>query len=170
MRTTVVPAQITTVEDTIIGNLSFMQVGILMIPLFIAVIIFVLFPPFMHIAMYKIPPVIVGMIICFILSLKIQGKVVIYSLFMVMKYNLRPKYYVFNKNEAYLRDTPEIVEKKPEKMKMTKDIAIKAKSFSLRELQQWEKYIKNPNYSFSLKPDKKGILHVAVSEIQKTIR
>jgi len=34
MRTRVIPAQITTVEDKIVGNLNLMQMAILMVPIF----------------------------------------------------------------------------------------------------------------------------------------
>ncbi len=170
MRTTVVPAQITTVEDKIIGNLSFMQVGILMIPIFLGVIIFILFPPTLHIALYKIPPVVLVLLICLILSLRIKGKVVANWFLMLFTYNTRPKYYVFNKNEPYLRDIPGFEkeeEKEVVKVAVKKEIKIKAQTFGLRELKEWEAYIKNPNYTFSLKPGKKGALYVAIAEIEK---
>lgn len=170
MRTTVVPAQITTVEDKIIGNLSFMQVGILMIPIFLGVIVFILFPPTMHIVLYKVPPVLFVLVLCLILSLRVKGKVVASWFLMLFTYNTRPKYYVFNKNESHLRDIPGIEkeeQKEVAKVVTKKEIKIKAQTFGLKELKQWEAYIKNPNYTFSLKPGKKGALYVAIAEIEK---
>lgn len=170
MRTTVVPAQITTVEDKIIGDFSFMQVGILMIPIFLGVIIFILFPPTMHIALYKVPPVLFALVVCLILSLRIKGKVVANWFVTLFTYNTRPKYYVFNKNDPYLRGIPGIVEEEKKeiaKVIAKKEITIKAQSFGLKELKEWEAYIKNPNYTFSLKPGKKGALYVAIAEINK---
>lgn len=53
MRMTVVPAQITTVEDRIIGNLGFSQILLLIVPLFVSAGVFVLLPPFIGGAIYK---------------------------------------------------------------------------------------------------------------------
>ena len=50
---TVVPAQVTTVEDRIIGNLGFSQILLLIVPVFASAFIFGLFPPFMGGALYK---------------------------------------------------------------------------------------------------------------------
>ncbi len=58
MRTTIIPAQITTVEDKIIGNITMQQMMILLVSIFFGVLIFVLFPPTMKIALYKVPPVL----------------------------------------------------------------------------------------------------------------
>ncbi|MDE2024923.1 MAG: PrgI family protein [Patescibacteria group bacterium] len=168
MRTTVIPAQITTVEDKIAGNLSMTQVVILMIPVFFGTLIFALFPPTMHVAVYKLPPVLVVLLLSLLLSLRIKGKVVANWLHVLLSYNLRPRFYVFNKNDAYLRDIPERLEqsKKQKPKRVKKDMLLPAKSFSVKELKQIEAFIKNPQYSLSLKPGKKGELYVAISEIE----
>lgn len=170
MRTTVIPAQITTVEDKIAGNLSMTQIVILLVPIFFGTFVFAMLPPTMHLAIYKLPLVLFVLFVCLILSLRIKGKVVASWLMILLSYNTRAKYYVFNKNDIYLRDILELekIEKK-EVVKTTakKEVVIPAKKFGLKELKELETFIKNPNYSFSLKPDKKGGLYVAVSEIKK---
>lgn len=170
MRTTVIPAQITTVEDKIAGNLSMTQIVILLVPVFVGTLVFAIFPPVMHLAIYKLPPVLFVLLVCLILSLRIKGKVVVSWLNVLLSYNTRPKYYILNKNDTYLRDIPEL-KKKEEKEKIVhvvkKELAIPAKTFGLKELKELETFIKNPNYSFSLKPGKKGGMYVAVSEIKK---
>ncbi len=167
MRTTVIPAQITTVEDRIAGSLSMTQVIILMVPVFFATIMFAIFPPTMHIVLYKLPPVFIVLLISLLLSLRIKGKVVMSWLLVLASYNLRPKYYVFKKSDAYLRNIPRLEKTTNQKIdKPKKELLIPAKSFGLTELKQLKKFIKNPDYSFSIKPGKKGGLYVAVSEIQ----
>ena len=47
MKMTVVPAQVTTVEDRIIGSLGFSQILLLVIPIFVSAGVFALVPPFM---------------------------------------------------------------------------------------------------------------------------
>ncbi len=169
MRTTVIPAQITTVEDKIAGSLSMTQIVILMIPVFFATLVFALVPPTMHVSLYKLPPVFFVLLLCLLLSLRIKGKVVASWLLVLLRFNTRAKYYVFNKNDTYLRDISEVVieTNKKVKEKAKKEIILPAKTFGLKELKELETFIKNPKYSFSLKPGKKGALYVAVSEIEK---
>lgn len=169
MRTTVIPAQITTVEDKIAGNLSMTQIVILMMPVFFGTLLFALFPPTMHVVLYKIPPVLFVLLLSLILSLRIKGKVVANWLVVLLSYNFRPRFYVFNKNDSYLRDIPQLesdIQKQGAPVKAKRDILLPAKTFSVKELRKMEAFIKNPNYSLSLKPGKKGELYVAVSEIE----
>ena len=87
MKITVVPAQVTTVEDRIIGNLGFSQILLLIVPIFIAAGVFVLIPPFMGGAIYKY--VIMGIaagIFC-ILAVRIKGKIVALWLVTLLKPN-----------------------------------------------------------------------------------
>lgn len=170
MRTTVIPAQITTVEDKIAGNLSMTQIIILLVPIFFGTLVFAMLPPTMHLAFYKLPPVIFVLLVCLTLSLRIKGKVVISWLIVFLSFNTRAKYYVFNKNDTYLRDILEL-EKEPKKEKAKtvakKELTIPAKTFGIKELKELEAFIKNPNYSFSLKPGKKGGLYVVASEVKQ---
>lgn len=172
MRTTVIPAQITTVEDKIAGSLNLTQIMILMVPVFWGTIVYAIFPAPMQLAIYKLFLVLIVFIFCLILSLRIKGKVVLNWLAVLFKYNLRPRYYLFNKNDAYLRDIclPKI-EKRSIKLfqKSTekKEVKIKASSFGIKELVNLRGFINNPNYSLSLKPDKRGGLYVALEQIQK---
>src|SRR3989344_1824575 len=171
MRTTVIPAQITTVEDKIAGSLNLTQIFILMVPVFWTTIVYAIFPAPMQITWYKLPVVLAVLIICLILSLRIKDKVVLSWLVVLLRYNLRPRYYLFNKNDAYLRDLclPE-----PEKRSFSlfnkalrkQEIKIPAKSFGIKDLIKLKDFIHNPKYTLSLKPDKKGGLYVALEQIQ----
>lgn len=171
MKSTVIPAQITTVEDKIVGSLSMTQIVILMVPVFFATLMFAIAPPVMHIALYKLPPVLLVVALCLILSLRIKDKVIASWLFVLLRFNIRAKYYVFNKNDAYLRDLPELTletKKRVIKQEIKKDITTE-KTFGLKELKKIETLIKNPNYSFSLKPTKTGGLYMAISEIKPKV-
>ncbi len=174
MRTTVIPAQITTVEDKIAGSLNLTQIVILMVPVFWTTLVYAILPPHMHLAWYKLPTVLVVVLICLILALRIKGKVVVSWLAVLFKYNLRPKYYVFNKNEAYLRELymPEFEKKQIELLKIfkfkkaekKKAIRLKASAFGMKELLSLRVFINNPNYSISLKPGKRGGLYVSLEQ------
>lgn len=172
MRTTVIPAQITTVEDKIAGNLNLTQIMILMVPVFWSTIVYAIFPAPMKLALYKLPVALSVTLLCIILSLRIKGKVIVSWLGVLIRYNLRPKYYLFNKNDAYLREMylPEFEKRSVklfQKAPAKKEIKIKASSFGMKELIALRGFINNPNYSLSLKPDRRGGLYVALEQIQK---
>lgn len=172
MRTTVIPAQITTVEDKIAGSLNLTQILILMVPIFWTTIVYVMFPPTMKLLWYKLPIVLIVLFISLTLSLRIKGKVVFNWLFVLLRYNLRPKYYLFNKNDTYLRtiDLP-VFEKKPIKLfsksQVKKEVQKVIPQSTLNDLAKLESFIKDPNYSLSFKAGKKGGLYVGVQQIQK---
>lgn len=172
MRTTVIPAQITTVEDKIAGNLNLTQIMILMVPVFWTTIVYAIFSIPMRMTLYKLPVILIVAIFCLILSLRIKGKVLVSWLGVLLKYNLRPRYYLFNKNDSYLREIclPEVEKRQInifQKAPAEKNIKIKASSFGVKELMSLQGFINNPNYSLSLKPDQKGGLYVALEQIQK---
>lgn len=172
MRTTVIPAQITTVEDKIAGNLNLTQIVILMIPVFWTTIVYAIFPPRLYFLWYKLPLVLIVLALCIILSLRIKGKVVLSWLFVLVRYNLRPKYYLFNKNDTYLRalDLPQM-QNKTYKLPKFAQHKIKnrnaAKSKRAIDIIKLKGFIKNPNYTLSLKPNKKGGLYVGLEQIQQ---
>jgi len=172
MRTTVIPAQITTVEDKIAGNLNFTQIAILIIPVFWAMLVYEIFPPYALFVLYKLPLILIVLAICVILSMRIKGKVVLNWLIVLIRYNLRPKYYLFNKNDTYLRtlDLPQISKRT---YKLPKFAQIKIKSnFSASGIKaigmiKLKSFIKNPKYSLSLKPNKKGGLYVGLEQVRE---
>lgn len=172
MRSQPIPAQITTVEDKIAGNLNLTQIILLMVPVFFTTIAYAIFPPQMHLAVYKFPLVLLVLIVSLVLSMRIKGKVVLNWLVIVLGYNLRPKYYLFNKNDTHLRilDLP-VFEKKQRKIfkkapaKLEKSVSIPL--FGLNDLVKLQTIMSNPKYSFVLKPGKKGGFNVSVGKIQK---
>ncbi len=172
MRTTVIPAQITTVEDKIAGSLNLTQILILMIPVFWTTVVYAILPPRLHLEWYKLPVILIVLILCLILSLRIKGKVVVNWLLLVLRYNIRPRYYLFNKNDSFLRtmDLPKQENKTHKLFKKAykkKEIKIRASTFGIKDLIKLKDYISNPNYTLSLKPDKKGGLYVALEQIAK---
>ena len=172
MRTTVIPAQITTVEDKIAGSLNLTQVMLLMVPVIFTTIAFAIFPPRMHIEIYKIILVLIVLIVSLILSLRIKDKVVLSWLVVLFRYNLRAKYYVFNKNDTYQRDIvlPKAHKKQVmlfEKALLKNEAKLKAKLPHIQDSLKVKNFIKNPNYSLSVKPGKRGGLNVLVNKIEE---
>ncbi len=169
MKMTVVPAQVTTVEDRIIGNLGFSQILLLVIPIFISAGIYVIAPPFLGSAVYKYVTMGIFALLLIVLSIRIKGKIVAFWLVTILRYNVRPKYYLFNKNVTTLREN--YPEKKPEKKtEQTKsapklhtaprprlDIPSTAKAIAALE---------NPAANIRFETGKKGDLHVRLTEIE----
>ena len=110
MRTTIIPAQITTVEDKIAGSLSMTQILILMFPVLWTAMIYILFVPSMKLVGYKLTLILVATIICLILAFRIKEKIVAEWLGVLVSYRLRPKYWLFSKNDTTNRtiDIPEL--------------------------------------------------------------
>ena len=172
MRTQVIPAQITTVEDKIAGSLNLTQIMLLIFPAFWATIVYSLFIPRLQLSLYKLPLVIFVLILCLVLSVRIKGRVVINWLVTILRYNLRPKYYVFNKNDSFARtlDLPDFQSRQKTLSKKTtfKEETRAATSIvSIGNLVKLEGLFTNPKYSFSFKSGRKGGLDVAFKQEQK---
>ena len=169
MKMTVVPAQVTTVEDRIIGNLGFSQILLLIVPIFAAAGIFVLLPPFMGGALYKY--VIMGVVALLfgLLSIRIKGKILALWLVTVLRYNLRPKYYLFNKNVTTGRDEYHGKAVAPEAKEATEKKPVKKTSLNQLDIPTTARIlatIENPATNFRLETGKKGDLHVRFTEIE----
>jgi len=114
MRTTIIPAQITTVEDKVAGSLNMTQVLILMTPILWTAIVYILLTPSMKLTSLKLVLIIISTTISGILALRIKDKIVAEWLGVLLKYRLRPKYWLYNKNDISNRivdipDIPDIV-------------------------------------------------------------
>ncbi len=118
MRTTIIPAQVTTVEDTIAGNLNLTQILLLVSSLFISTSIYALFPVRLEFSPYKIVLIYIVFLLCITLSLRIKNRVVLNWLVILGTFVIRPHVYLFDKNNESVRDfvqEKEIAPKKPVK-------------------------------------------------------
>lgn len=169
MKVTVVPAQVTTVEDRIIGNLGFSQMLLMIIPVFVSAGLFALLPPFMGSALYKYVFMAILAFVCCILAIRIKGKIIALWLVTILRYNVRPKYYLFNKNTTALRqDYPPIVEPKIEqKVKNVKEERMTRPRLNTPETAKVLMTIENPAAKFRFETTKKGGLNVRLTEIEK---
>ncbi len=104
MKITVVPAQVTTVEDRIMGSLGFSQMMLLVAPVFVSAMLFAALPPAMGSSPYKYILMATVSAFCALLAIRIKGKIVAQWLGTILKYQLRPKYYLFNKNVTLYRE------------------------------------------------------------------
>ncbi len=169
MRTRIIPAQITTVEDRIAGNISVTQLLILMIPVIFTTSAFIFLPPQMQISTYKIIFLFIVLITSLILAYRFKGKVILNWLIILLRYTSRPRWYVLDKNESYLRAMYIPLTKKVHKntalSSKAEETKREEKELSFPGLIQFEQLIKDPAYTFSLKLKKKGGLQVALKQI-----
>lgn len=158
MRTTIIPAQITTVEDKIAGSLNFTQILLLMAPVLWGTLVYVLFPPIMKIAPYKLGLVLFVTMICLILALRIKEKIVAEWIGVLLSYHLRPKYYLFTKNDLTERmvDLPFIEPIKSVKKATAKHHKKDLGELSIQELIRLEQAMNSRKLAVSFRFGGKG--------------
>ena len=170
MRTKVIPAQITTVEDKIAGNLNLTQILILMTPVFLSTFVYALLPPNMHLTGYKVVLVLVLGLISIVLSLRIKGKVVANWIVVLLRFNLRPKYYIYNKNTGLMRKTYALKPKKVPlalKKEVEEKIHAPKAKVSIQDAIKLDHFITKEKIGLKYKTAKKGGLNVAFEQIVK---
>lgn len=168
MKTTIVPAQVTTVEDKITGSLGMSQLLLLITPIFIGSLLFVLLPPFFSYAFYKVALMLLLAIVCSLLAIRIKGMILLMWLVLLSRYMKRPRYYVFNKNSEYLRAPANEEKDSSLAVQSTANNAAKyhLKKLSIAELAKAQKLVSHPSADFRLEINKKGKLRVHITEIQ----
>ena len=169
MKTTVVPAQITTVEDKIAGNLTFSQLILLTTPVFLAGAIFAFLPPFMNLRGYKLVLVILIATVCMVMAIRIKGRILLSWIGVLGKYNRRPRHYIFNKNDRYLREmeneTPEPKKVSHSMNKVSKE-TLQPISVPMNQLVMAEEVALDPRAKLEFRTTKKGELRVHIQEIK----
>lgn len=167
MRKTVVPAQVTTVEDKITGNLGLSQLVLLVLPVFGGSALFVVLPPFFSYATYKVVLIVCFAVLCGTLAIRIKGKILLMWLVVILKYNLRPRYYVVDRKSSYLRE-----EAAPIKLEVSKEdtenkpVRTFNPRLAVHELVEVEKLLTNPDANLQLRTNRKGELSVHFTEIK----
>lgn len=94
MKTSIVPAQVTSIEDTITGNLNLKQIILLVMPVFIFALVFVIIPPSMSVNLLKCVIAITMSLPFVVLSIRHRGVVLLDGVKIVISYWLRPHIYL----------------------------------------------------------------------------
>jgi hypothetical protein len=170
MKVTVVPAQVTTVEDRIAGSLSFSQLVLFALPVFSGSLLYAALPPSMGASLYKIVIIVVIAVVCMVFAIRIKGKIILLWLIVLLRYNLRPKLYLFNKNILIYREnypehptssdhTEARAESQQRRMLPTK--------LSLAETARAYATLDDPVRKLRFETTKKGGLNVRLTEIEE---
>lgn len=166
MKVTVVPAQVTTVEDRVAGNLSFSQLILFAVPVFGGSLLFAILPPFMGASLFKIILISVFAAFCSIMAIRIKGKIVLLWLVVLLRYHARPRIHVLNKNTSVHReDYPPVPDMDLKPTELTEE----ATKHVLLPLGDGEKIhlletLNDPMSHLRIELTKKGGFNVRISE------
>lgn len=168
MKTTVVPAQVTTVEDKIAGSLGVAQLLLLVTPLFAACLIFALLPPFFGYSTYKVVVAVIISVACGLMAIRFKGMLLLHWVMVIVRYNLRPRFYVFSKNDMHLRPADQKIE--AEEATDDEPTTIPGSVFlpqlSAAELVRVENIVTDPVANLRFTTNKKGNLSVRISKVE----
>ena len=169
MRTTVVPAQVTTVEDRIMGSLGLSQLALIVIPVFVGAGIFIIFPPVMHGSLYKYLISAAFALLMGILAVRIKGKIILLWLVTILRYNVRPKFYLFNKNTEMHRENYKLAKPSLEtdegEVATRKMVSIPKLAF--QDTARVLDAIQNQHSNLRFEATKKGGLRVRFTEVKE---
>lgn len=160
MKSTVVPAQITTVEDKIAGSLTFIQIILLVFSLIFGTGIYGLVSPKLHLTTVKIILMATQFIIFGSLAIRYHGRIIADWLVIYLRYKVRPRVYIYSKNDPIGREQPGDYK------------AVRKEELHKEAVNNNEKVGKttdhliniDPNSIVSVKPSKKGGLDVVCRE------
>ena len=169
MKSTTVPAQVTTIEDKIAGNLNLSQLLLLAASVFTGFALYIMVPPTMKFSIVKIVLCLVVMLVFASLAIRVRGRILALWVGTMLRYNLRPRYYIFNKNETYLRDIEKPAEDKSEIVKTVQPEEASKRpllDIPLPQIVQLETVVADPRAQVAFQTDKKGGLSVRITEIK----
>jgi hypothetical protein len=171
MKITVVPAQVTTVEDRITANLSISQLILLAIPMFFGALLYWVLPPAMDFSLYKLIIISALTVVCIVLSIRIRGKITLLWLVLILRYNMRPKLYLLDKRTTVARedypDTP--VSSDYSKNTLEKLDHAGALRLGNRESAYVYTALNDPMSRLNFETNKKGVINVRITEVQEQI-
>jgi hypothetical protein len=154
MKTTPIPAQVTTVEDKIAGNLSLTQLLLLLAPLFLAVFMFAVLPPKMYFSRYKLTLIVAFSAVFLALCIRVKERIVLTWLVLLLSYYFRPHLFVYDKNDLYLRQNETLSKQKNKNTAEGKKPAQLKKSkpdMEVTQLIQLEKTLNSRNTRLTVK-------------------
>lgn len=121
MRTTIIPAQVTTVEDTIAGNFNLTQIVLFVSSLLANTFIYALVPKQLSFSLPKIVLILMVFALFLTLAIRIKQRLILNWLIILAGFSIRPHIYLFNKNSLFAR---EVIRIEPVK-KNTKKASLK---------------------------------------------
>ncbi len=125
MRSTVIPAQITSVEDKITSFLNLKQIVILVLDLILIIVIFLIIPPLVKFSLLKMILSVTLSLLIVPLIIKYRDVILLDYLVLMLSFKLRPKIYVLR------RDSQDDIEPEANKNQALKALRTKFKKSQL---------------------------------------
>lgn len=170
MKATVVPAQVTTVEDRVAGNLGFSQLILFAIPVFGGSLLYAALPPSMGASLYKLVIICIIAVVSTIFAIRIKGKILLLWMIILLRYNLRPKFYLFNKNTETFRENysnHQLPSEQSDSQRTSKQSATLLPKLGLIESARAYATLDDPLRQLRYETNKKGVLYVRYTEIEE---
>lgn len=164
MKTTIIPAQITTVEDKIIGNFTFSQVFIMVASLIVGAVLYVFIPPRLYLGSFKLMLIAFQLLLMGGLAIRFNGKIVIEWLSLYIKYLRRPRYYLFTHSQY--PDTEEQAVARRSKPRNTENVKRHVPQESVKQ-EDFLGILNNPSVTMLFKLNKEGDIDVSVRSVKK---
>ncbi len=167
MRSQVIPAQITTVEDKIAGNFSLTQIMLLLMPVLIATFIYAFLPPTMTFVIYKLVLTCIFAVLSITLAVRVKGRIIASWLSILIRYNARPKYYIYNKNSATNREIikPEVQTVTVKQEQLEKEVQKYLATPDIKDVLKLRHLLEKTDFNLTYRSGKKGGLNVAFEKI-----
>jgi len=157
MRTTVIPAQVTTVEDTIAGSLTLTQIILLILPVLLSTATYALLPQGMTLTTYKIALIAILFVSFVILAFRIKGRLVVSWITLLASYAFRPHIFVCDKSTSFCREIYEpVVDKKTTKTKVLQRVVSKNILAPKSDTIDYETLVRNTD--LNIRFTRKGLL------------
>lgn len=166
-RSAIVPAQITTVEDKVFANLSFIQVALLGVPLLIGLAVTLFCLPFMKLAAYKVV-IDALLLIPSLFAIRRGDELLIYKLVRRVQFNRRARYFTFDKSDGYLRssDEKQDLSVAVEAVKEEEIIAQDVPEIPIADRVRLEAIMRDPQAGLRYVVGKNGRLDVIIQEVK----
>ncbi|GAC1502861.1 MAG: hypothetical protein NVS1B10_07750 [Candidatus Saccharimonadales bacterium] len=168
MKTVFVPAQMTTIEDKIAGNLNLSQLLLLVSPILINLLLYVLLPKQLKLTFYKLLLMFFITLVCFGLAIRIKNKLVLNWLLIARRYCSSPRYFLFDKNNLYLRHREFATNPSTNNLNETKPRVVTSElsRLSTEESIKLRAILEDPKTSLGFRLNRGGKLNVSVTEIE----
>lgn len=166
MKTAIVPAQVTTVEDRIAGNFTFAQLLIVMFAGGLATMVYLLVAPKYHFNPLKLIAILTIVSSIAPLAIRFRGKIVAEWLVILARFWQRPQRYIFTKNdrEEELTVTAEVI---PTETKPAVSVEASTDSVTVEDHTKLRELLNNPDFAVRFVVAEKGGLNVSVAPLKR---
>ena len=143
---------------------------LLLSPVLIATFIYAFLPPTMMLVWYKLALALFFVVVCLTLAIRVKGRIIASWLVVLLRYNARPKYYVYNKNSIAYREIIEpellVVAEVEEELAQNVNTARNI-SPSIKDILQLNHILDTTDFNLTYRAGKKGGLNVAFEKIAR---